>query len=249
MQQTDLPTPQQPEHGAGSLLVVDDEPIILELLPTALRHAGFTVATASTGQQALSVAYENRPDLVVLDVMLPDMTGFSMIRRLREIPDSGTGHRGRLRMPVLFLTAMDTTEDMLRGLRLGGDDYVTKPFDLQVLIARIHAVLRRTGPSASPLLKVGDLELDPDAHHVTRGGRLVRLSPTEFRLLHFLMLNSGRVLSKPHILDNVWHYDFDGDPSIVDTYISYLRRKLDNTEPRLIHTVYGQGIVLRRPKA
>ncbi|MFD4599832.1 response regulator transcription factor [Streptomyces sp. NPDC058464] len=233
----------------GSLLVVDDEPIVLELLPTALRHAGFTVATAATGEQALVAAYENPPDLVVLDVMLPDMNGFSVIRRLREIPDRATGETGRRRMPVLFLTAMDTTEDMLHGLRLGGDDYVTKPFDLQVLIARIQAILRRTGGPASPLVAVGDLELDPDGHQVTRAGRPVRLSPTEFRLLHFLMINTGRVVSKAQILDNVWHYDFDGDAGIVDTYVSYLRRKLEagGGAPRLIHTVYGQGYVLRRP--
>lgn len=234
--------------ATGSLLVVDDEPIVLELLPTALRHAGFTVTTAATGGQALAVAYENPPDLVVLDVMLPDMDGFSVLRRLREIPDSGTGEVGRRRMPVLFLTAMDTTEDMLHGLRLGGDDYVTKPFDLQVLIARIQAILRRTGGSAgAPLLSVGDVELDPDAHQVTRAGRAVRLSPTEFRLLHFLMLNAGRVVSKGQILDRVWHYDFDGDAGIVDTYVSYLRRKLEvgSGEGRLIHTVYGQGYVLR----
>ncbi|MFI6254065.1 response regulator transcription factor [Streptomyces sp. NPDC051016] len=238
-----------PSRAAGSLLVVDDEPVVLELLPTALRHAGFTVTTAATGEQALAAAYENPPDLVVLDVMLPGMSGFSVIRRLREIPDNATGETGRRRMPVLFLTAMDTTEDILNGLRLGGDDYVTKPFDLQVLIARIQAILRRTGGPAGPLMAVGDLELDPDAHQVTRGGEPVRLSPTEFRLLHFLMLNTGRVVSKAQILDNVWHYDFAGETGIVDTYVSYLRRKLDprGDTPRLLHTVYGQGYVLRGP--
>lgn len=178
--------------------------------------------------------------------MLPDMDGFTVIRRLRDLPDRTTGETGR-RMPVLFLTALDTTEDMLNGLRLGGDDYVTKPFDLQVLIARIHAVLRRTTAITSPLMSVADVQLDPDAHQVTRAGQPVRLSPTEFRLLHFLILNAGRVVSKAQILDNVWHYDFDGDPSIVDTYVSYLRRKLDAGRPRLIHTIYGQGYVLRRP--
>ncbi|WP_406498829.1 response regulator transcription factor [Streptomyces sp. NBC_01604] len=246
MQATEAAAPREVSRGAGSLLVVDDEPVVLELLPTALRHAGFTVTTAATGRQAVAAAYENPPDLVVLDVMLPDMDGFTVIRRLRDLPDRTTGETGR-RMPVLFLTALDTTEDMLNGLRLGGDDYVTKPFDLQVLIARIHAVLRRTTAITSPLMSVADVQLDPDAHQVTRAGQPVRLSPTEFRLLHFLILNAGRVVSKAQILDNVWHYDFDGDPSIVDTYISYLRRKLDAGRPRLIHTIYGQGYVLRRP--
>ncbi|WP_328353594.1 response regulator transcription factor [Streptomyces sp. NBC_00445] len=245
MQATEAAAPREVSRGAGSLLVVDDEPVVLELLPTALRHAGFTVTTAATGRQAVAAAYENPPDLVVLDVMLPDMDGFTVIRRLRDLPDPTTGETGR-RMPVLFLTALDTTEDMLNGLRLGGDDYVTKPFDLQVLIARIHAVLRRTTAITSPLMSVADVQLDPDAHQVTRAGQPVRLSPTEFRLLHFLILNTGRVVSKAQILDNVWHYDFDGDPSIVDTYISYLRRKLDAGRPRLIHTIYGQGYVLRR---
>ncbi|UUU29478.1 response regulator transcription factor [Streptomyces sp. CA-210063] len=246
MQATEAAAPREVSRGAGSLLVVDDEPVVLELLPTALRHAGFTVTTAATGRQAVAAAYENPPDLVVLDVMLPDMDGFTVIRRLRDLPDRTTGETGR-RMPVLFLTALDTTEDMLNGLRLGGDDYVTKPFDLQVLIARIHAVLRRTTAITSPLMSVADVQLDPDAHQVTRAGQPVRLSPTEFRLLHFLILNAGRVVSKAQILDNVWHYDFDGDPSIVDTYVSYLRRKLDAGRPRLIHTIYGQGYVLRRP--
>jgi two-component system, OmpR family, response regulator len=244
MEQAGSGAPRELSRGAGALLVVDDEPVVRELLPAALRHAGFTVATAATGQQALEAAYEAPPDLVVLDVMLPDMDGFAVIRRLRELPDRTTGECGR-RVPVLFLTALDTTEDILNGLRLGGDDYVTKPFDLQVLIARIQAVLRRTTGSASPSLTVADVELDPDGQQVTRGGTPVRLSPTEFRLLHFLMLNSGRVVSKTQILDNVWRYDFDGDTRIVDTYISYLRRKLDTTEPRLIRTVHGRGYVLR----
>jgi two-component system OmpR family response regulator len=245
MHQTAPANPRDLSRGAGSLLVVDDEPVVLELLPTALRHAGFTVNTAATGRQALESAYENPPDLVVLDVMLPDMNGFDVIRRLRDLPDSTTG-KPRPRMPVLFLTALDTTESILNGLRLGGDDYVTKPFDLQVLIARIHAVLRRTTGPDTPLLAVGHVALNPDAHHVSFFGEPVALSPTEFRLLHFLMLNTGRVVSKAQILDKVWHYDFDGDPSIVDTYISYLRRKL-KAHPPIIHTVYGQGYVLRKP--
>lgn len=245
MEQTDQAPAPAAFRSSGSLLVVDDEPIVRELLPAALRHAGFTVATAATGRQALAAAYEYPPDLVLLDVMLPDMDGFTVIRRLRELPLPTTGERGR-RIPVLFLTALDTTEDMLNGLRLGGDDYVTKPFDLQVLIARIHAILRRTGGSPSAVIVVGDLELDTEGHQVTRGGKPVRLSPTEFRLLHFLMANAGRVVTKAQILSGVWRYDFGGDPSIVDTYISYLRRKLDTTEPKRIRTVHGVGYVLRR---
>jgi two-component system OmpR family response regulator len=232
--------------------VVDDEPTVRELLPAALRYAGFSVATAATGQAALSAAYENPPDLVVLDVMLPDMDGFEVLRRLRRLPRRTAGGRtagGRTaHIPVLFLTAADTTEDMLNGLRLGGDDYVTKPFDLQVLTARIEAILRRTGGGPGSLLVIGDVELDPEGHSVTRAGRPVRLSPTEFRLLHFLMFNAGHVVSKAQILDDVWRYDFGGDPSIVDTYISYLRRKLDTVEPKLIHTIHGVGYVLRKPK-
>ncbi|MFJ8019430.1 response regulator transcription factor [Streptomyces sp. NPDC096311] len=247
MERTERKAAPASSLNTGSLLVVDDEPIVRELLPAALRHAGFTVTTAATGEQALAAAEEDPPDLVLLDVMLPDMDGFSVLRRLRDLPLPTTGTRGR-HVPVLFLTALDTTEDILNGLRLGGDDYVTKPFDLQVLIARIQAVLRRTGGSVPVVLTVGDVELDPDGHQVTRGRRPVRLSPTEFRLLHFLLLNVGRVLSKTQILDDVWNYDFGGDPSIVDTYISYLRRKLDTTEPKLIHTVHGVGYVLRGPK-
>lgn len=247
MEHTDGARAPAASQTTGSLLVVDDEPTVLELLPVALRHAGFTVATAATGQQALAAAYEDPPDLILLDVRLPDMNGFDVIRRLRGLPGHTPGRRvGPL--PVLFLTALDTTEDMLNGLRLGGDDYVTKPFDLQLLLARIDAVLRRTGGNPGGLLVVGDLEMDPGGHQVTRGGEPVRLSPTEFRLLHFLMANAGQVVSKAQILEAVWRYDFGGDPSIVDTYVSYLRRKLDTTEPKLIHTVHRVGYVVRRPK-
>jgi two-component system OmpR family response regulator len=233
--------------GGGTLLVVDDEPTVRELLPAALRYAGFTVATAATGHEALAKVSANPPDLILLDVMLPDIDGFEVLRRLRELPHCLDGDRGR-HIPVLFLTALDTPQDMLNGLRLGGDDYVTKPFDLEVLIARMQAILRRTGGDSGALIVVGDLALDPDGHQVTRGGEPVRLSPTEFRLLHFLMLNSGHVVSKAQILYEVWRYDFGGDPSIVDTYISYLRRKVDTTEPKLIRTVHGVGYVLRRPR-
>ncbi|WP_307847289.1 response regulator transcription factor [Streptomyces sp. F63] len=230
-----------------NLLVVEDEPTVRELLCAALRYAGFTVAAAGTGQEALDRAREVSPDLVLLDVMLPDLDGFEVIRRLRE------GHRpavapGSGHVPVVFLTARDATRDKIEGLVLGGDDYVTKPFDLQELIARIRAVLRRTGGDPTALLRVADLELDPDGVQAARAGEPLRLSPTEFRLLHYLMTNAGRTVSKPQILQRVWDYDFSGDTGIVDTYISYLRRKIDNGGPKLIHTVHGVGYVLRGPK-
>ncbi|WP_327299476.1 MULTISPECIES: response regulator transcription factor [unclassified Streptomyces] len=229
------------------LLVVDDEPTVRELLPAALRYAGFAVEAAADGQEALDMASRRRPDLVVLDIMLPDMDGFEVIRRLRAEPrSSGTGHLGDV--PVLFLTAREAMQDKINGLQLGGDDYVTKPFDLEELIARIHAILRRTKGEPPATLAIGHLELDPEGHLVTRAGEGVRLSPTEFRLLHFLMVNAGRTMSKAQILEHVWHYDFGGDPSIVDTYISYLRRKVDTREPKLIHTVHGIGYVIRGPR-
>ncbi|WP_416973715.1 response regulator transcription factor [Streptomyces sp. 4F14] len=233
------------QSGAANLLVVDDEPTVRELLCAALRHAGFTVTSAATGGEALEGARTVAPDLVLLDVMLPDMDGFEVIRRLREghAPSAG-GH-----VPVVFLTARDTTRDKIDGLHLGGDDYVTKPFDLQELIARIQAVLRRTGGDPAALLRVADLELDPEGMQTTRAGRPVRLSPTEFRLLRYLMANAGRTVSKAQILDRVWEYDFSGDTGIVDTYISYLRRKLDDGGPKLIHTVHGVGYVLRGPRS
>jgi two-component system OmpR family response regulator len=224
--------------GTARLLVVEDEPTLRELLSATLRFAGFTVASATTGAEAIALSGSQAPDLVLLDVMLPDMEGFDVIRRLRA-----RGHP----VPVLFLTARDAPEDKVNGLTLGGDDYVTKPFDLEELIARIRAILRRTS-GAGGELTVGDLTLDPDGRQVTRGGRAVRLSPTEFRLLHYLMANAGQVVPKARILDEVWRYDFGGDPSIVDTYISYLRRKVDTAEPKLIHTVHGVGYVLRRPR-
>jgi two-component system, OmpR family, response regulator len=228
---------RQPE---ARLLVVEDDPNILELLSASLRLAGFEVATAADGFQALRAAERHRPDLVVLDVMLPDLDGFDVARRLR----SGGG-----RTPVLFLTARDTTKDKVRGLTLGGDDYVTKPFSLEEVVARIRAVLRRArGTAPAPArLRAADLELDEDSHQVWRAGRLVQLSPTEFKLLRYLMSNTGRVLSKAQILDHVWNYDFGGDSGIVESYVSYLRRKVDTAEPRLIHTVRGFGYVLRQP--
>jgi len=227
-------------YSGERLLVVDDEPTVRELLAATLRFAGFTVTSAATGAEALDAAREHTPDLVLLDVMLPDMDGFAVIRRLRDLT--------RPAVPVLFLSARDSPQDKINGLTLGGDDYVTKPFDLEELIARIRAILRRTGAPGASTLVVGDLEVDAEGHQVLRAGTPVRLSPTEFRLLHYLALNAGRVVSKAQILDQVWQYDFAGDSSIVDTYISYLRRKLEAAGPRLIHTVHGVGYVLRAPR-
>ncbi|MGY1746826.1 response regulator transcription factor [Blastococcus sp. SYSU D00695] len=226
------------------LLVVDDEPNIRELLSASLRYAGFEVATAADGQQALALASSFRPDLLVLDVMMPGLDGFGVVRRLRE-----TGRH----TPVLFLTARDAPEDKVSGLTLGGDDYVTKPFSLDEVVARIRAVLRRTSAGAqlaaeAPRLTFADIELDEESHEVLKAGTLVSLSPTEFKLLRYLMANAGRVLSKAQILDHVWNYDFNGEANVVESYISYLRRKVDTTEPRLLHTIRGVGYTLRLPR-
>ena len=219
------------------LLVVEDDTNILELLTASLRFAGFAVETASTGSEAVTAAVRRRPDLVVLDVMLPDLDGFEVVKLLRA--EAG-------RVPVVFLTARDATDDKIRGLTLGGDDYVTKPFSLEELTARIRAVLRRTADEQpTPRLTFADLELDEETHEVYRAGNRVPLSPTEFKLLRYLMLNPNRVLSKAQILDYVWKYDFRGDDNIVESYISYLRRKVDNVSPKLIHTLRGVGYVLR----
>ncbi len=232
------------------LLVVDDEPNIRELLSTSLRFAGFEVHTAADGEQALVMAEKLRPDLLVLDVMMPGLDGFAVIRRLRE--------RGR-DTPVLFLTAKDDVADRVAGLTMGGDDYITKPFSLEEVVARIRAVLRRTGAGAGAAqgrLVFEDLELDEDSHEVRRAGREIDLSPTEFKLLRYLMINPNRVLSKSQILDHVWNYDFNGEAGIVESYISYLRRKVDapgpgqhTPAPALIHTRRGVGYVLRLPPA
>ena len=222
------------EEAEGRVLVVDDEPNITELVAMALKYVGFDVATASSGRDALSSVGDFRPDLIVLDVMMPDLDGFEVCRRLRA---------DGIRVPVVYLTARDATEDKVRGLTIGGDDYVTKPFSLEELVARIRAVLRRAGHGnghASRLI-FADLELDEDTHEVHRNGSQVSLSPTEFKLLRYLMRNAGRVLSKAQILDHVWQYDFGGDANVVETYISYLRKKLDRVEPPLIHTVRGVG--------
>ncbi|OUC91352.1 response regulator transcription factor [Streptosporangium minutum] len=228
------------ERVEARLLVVDDEPNIRELLSASLRRSGFEVVTAADGREAVHFAERVRPDLVVLDVMLPDMDGFTVAGRLREMGGQ---------MPVVFLTARDATDDKVAGLRVA-DDYVTKPFSLEEVLARIRAVLRRTrGDLDLPSrLQVGDLELDEEAHQVWRSGAPVRLSPTEFKLLHYFMVNTGRVLSKAQILDHVWNYDFGGDAGVVESYVSYLRRKVDITEPRLIHTLRGVGYVLRLPR-
>jgi two-component system OmpR family response regulator len=220
--------------------VVDDEPNITDLVATVLRYEGFEVDVAGTGWDALRQASESEPDLVVLDVMLPDYDGFEVQRRLRD--------RG-LAIPVIFLTARDATEDKVRGLTLGGDDYVTKPFSLEELVARIRSVLRRAAgsPGEPSVLRFADLEMDEDSHEVRRGTGVVQLRPTEYKLLRFFLLNPRRVLSKQQILDHVWNYDFGGDSNVVETYISYLRKKIDVVEPHLIHTVRGVGYVLRLP--
>ena len=232
----------KPNASEAKLLVVDDEPNIRELLATSLRFAGFDVAAAGTGQEALAAVEREEPDLAVMDVMLPDLDGFEVTRRLRA-----TGRH----FPVVFLTARDDTSDKVTGLTVGGDDYVTKPFSLDEVVARIRAVLRRTQPEMeNEILRVADLELDDDAHEVRRRGETIDLSPTEFKLLRYLMMNPNRVLSKAQILDHVWEYDFNGDASIVESYISYLRRKVDaphDWEP-LIHTKRGVGYLLRTPE-
>ena len=219
------------------VLVVDDEDNITFLLASALRHFGFEVAEAATGREALDVMREFGPDLVLLDVMLPDLDGFEVCRRMRQDGE---------RVPVLFLTARDATEDRVRGLTLGGDDYVAKPFSLEEVVARIHAILRRHGrPTRTSQVTFADLEMDDDAHTVRRAGEAIDLSPTEYKLLRFLLANAGKVLSRAQILDHVWEYDFGGNTSVVDTYISYLRRKVDRFDPPLIQTIRGVGYSLR----
>jgi two-component system, OmpR family, response regulator len=222
------------------LLVVDDEATILELLSGSLRLAGFEVVTAASGAEAVRAATSSRPDLVLLDVMMPDGDGFEALRRIRA---------GGSEVPVIFLTARDEVPDRVKGFAMGGDDYVTKPFSLDELLGRIRAVLKRTRPDApGSRLRIADLELDEDAHEVKRDGVIVALTPTEYRLLRFLMLNAGRVVSKGQILDHVWGNDAaDRDGNVVEPCVSYLRRKVDQGQPRLIHTVRRYGYVLRIP--
>jgi len=228
------------QNMSERVLVVDDEPNITDLVATALRYEGFEVEVAGTGTEALGTAATFRPDLLVLDVMLPDRDGFELLKRLRA---DGT------HVPVVFLTARDSTEDKVKGLTVGGDDYVTKPFSLEELVARVRAVLRRANgrPTESAKLVFADLELDDDTHEVWRGRTRVELTPTEYKLLRYLMLNARRALSKAQILDYVWEYDFGGDANVVETYISYLRKKLDPLGPPLIHTIRGVGYTIRLP--
>ena len=226
--------------SGARLLVVDDEPTILELLSGSLRFAGFDVVTAASGVEALRVAAAVRPDLILLDIMMPDGDGFEVIRRIRS---------GGTRVPVIFLTARGAVHERVTGLVLGADDYVTKPFSLEELLARIRAVLRRSDgeAEADSRLVVADLELDQDSHEVRRGDEVIGLTPTEFKVLRYLMMNAGRVLSKGQILDQVWDYSFNGDSNVVESCVSYLRRKVDRYEPRLIHTIRGMGYILRIP--
>jgi two-component system, OmpR family, response regulator len=225
------------------VLVVDDEPNIRELVQVALKFHGCTVAVAATGSDALRLAQDTSPDLIVLDVVLPDLTGFEVCRRLRAAGND---------VPVIFLTARDTSSDTVTGLALGGDDYVTKPFSVEALVARVRAVLRRAARTASgdegaagSLLRAGDLEMDEARWTVRRGGVPVELSPTEFRLLAYLLRHRDRVLTRAQLLENVWGWDYAGQSQIVETYVSYLRRKLDPLGPPLIHTQRGVGYTLR----
>ena len=221
------------------LLLVDDEDNLRSMLEAALRHNGFEVHVAANGRDAITQAVDVEPDLIVLDVMLPDLDGFEVCRRMRA---DGS------RTPVVFLTAKDATEDKVRGLTLGGDDYLVKPFSLDELVARINAVLRRAGVSTSDsVYRCADLAMDDDAHRVTRGGEEIALSPTEYNLLRYLLINTGRVLSKAQILDHVWQFDFNGDGGIVETYIGYLRRKMDQGDTKLIHTIRSVGYTIREP--
>ena len=223
------------------VLVVEDEPNILDVVAMALRFQGFAVETAPTGTDALAAVSAFRPHLIVLDVMLPDMEGFDVAQRLSARQD---------RVPIIFLTARDATDDKIRGLTVGGDDYVTKPFSLEELVARIRAILRRAGltePESNRLM-FEDLELDEDAHEVSRAGAPIELTATEYRLLRYLMLNPRRVLTRAQLLEHVWDYDFGGDARVLETYVSYLRKKLDAHGPPLIHTVRGVGYALRPPR-
>jgi two-component system OmpR family response regulator len=234
--------PKMPDSSAvHRVLVVDDEPNLAEVVTMALRFQGFTVETAGTGREALAAVTSFKPQLIVLDVMLPDMEGFEVARRL------GSQRAG---VPIIFLTARDSTEDKVRGLSGGGDDYMTKPFSLEELVARIRTILRRTGAATpeSGRLVFEDLELDEESREVTRGGEPIELTATEYRLLRYLMLNPRRVMTRAQLLDHVWDYDFGGDGRVLETYISYLRKKLDAHGPSLIRTVRGVGYALRAPR-
>jgi two-component system, OmpR family, response regulator len=233
------PELRRPDGGPVRVLVVDDEATLADLLSMALRYEGWQVRSAGSGMAAVRVAKEFEPDAVVLDIMLPDLDGLEVLRRLRGVrPD----------VPVLFLTARDAVEDRVAGLTAGGDDYVTKPFSLEEVVARLRALMRRAGVGTTrddAVLVVGDLSLDEDSHEVRRGGELVSLTATEFELLRYLMRNPRRVLSKAQILDRVWNYDFGGQANVVELYISYLRKKIDVGRPPMIHTLRGAGYVLK----
>ncbi len=227
----------------AKVLVVDDEENIRELLAVSLKFQGHEVQAAADGPRAIDIARTFKPDVLVLDVMMPGMDGFGLLRRLRA--DGITA-------PALFLSARDSVEDRINGLTIGGDDYVTKPFSLEEVVARLGVLLRRSGEgpekAESPRLIFADLELDEETHEVVKAGELVQLSPTEFTLLRYFMVNAGTVLSKPRILDHVWNYDFGGDVNVVESYVSYLRRKIDTGPVRLIHTLRGVGYVMREPR-
>ena len=234
---------QAADETAGSrVLVVDDEPNLVEVVSMALRFQGFTVETASSGREAIAAVAAFKPHLIVLDVMLGDMEGFEVARRL------GAQRSG---VPIIFLTARDSTEDKVRGLSGGGDDYMTKPFSLEELLARIRTILRRTGQAEADtgVLEFADLEMDEESREVRRAGEIIDLTATEYRLLRYLMLNPRRVLTRAQLLDHVWNYDFGGDGRVLETYVSYLRKKLEAQGPRLIYTVRGVGYALRLPPA
>ncbi|TYR17577.1 response regulator transcription factor [Corynebacterium urealyticum] len=232
-----------PNTQPVKVLVVDDEDNISDLIKVSLKFQGFDVETADNGQTALEIAETYRPDAFILDVMMPGMDGFTLLNKLRE-----AGHDA----PALFLTAKDGVENRIHGLTIGADDYVTKPFSLEEVITRLRVILRRVAKDdseESSLITYEDITLDDDMHEVTKAGEVVDLSPTEFQLLRYLMVNAEVVLSKSKILDHVWNYDFGGDGNVVESYVSYLRRKIDTKEPRLIHTVRGVGYVLRKPRS
>lgn len=227
-----------------TVLVVDDEPNIVELLTVSLKFQGFNVRSANSGTEALRIAREINPEAYILDVMMPGMDGFELLGKLRAEGLDG---------PVLYLTAKDSVNQRIHGLTIGADDYVTKPFSLEEVITRLRVILRRGGAgqddNSDATMSYADLTLNDDTHEVTKGGEIIDLSPTEFNLLRFLMQNKEVVLSKAKILDNVWHYDFGGDGNVVESYISYLRRKIDTGDNPLIHTVRGVGYVLRTPRS
>lgn len=237
------PALRRPDGAAVRILVVDDEQMLTDLLSMALRMEGWDVRTAASGFEALQAVRDFEPDAMVLDIMMPDLDGMAVLHRLRQ---SGND------VPVLFLTAKDAVADRVAGLTAGGDDYVTKPFSLEEVVARLRVILRRSGrgieePRTSRLT-FADIEIDEDTHEVWKAGEPVSLSPTEFTLLRYFIINAGTVLSKPKILDHVWRYDFGGDVNVVESYVSYLRRKIDTGDKRLLHTLRGVGYVLREPR-